>query len=285
MLWNNAGAYRRGSRFVRQGRVMKVICLHDKDTIETFLRGNVFLNIYSLGDLDDFFWPYTTWYALTDSTGIRTIALIYTGGSLPCLHVLGEDDKAVYMEELLRCLIGILPRRFHAHLNSGSESILAEHYHFRPFGRHDRMALTDKSLLEVIDTSKAKGLSMSHLGEIMCLFEKAYPGNFFEPRMLETEQYYGIRESGALVCVAGVHVYSASYRVAALGNITTHPDYRGRGYGRMAAAKVCKSLLKEIDHIGLNVKADNTSAIRCYEKLGFEAIGSFGEFDVELKTS
>ncbi len=264
---------------------MKAVCLHDKDTIETFLRGNVFLNVYSLGDLDDFFWPYTTWYALTDSTGIRAIALIYTGGSLPCLHALTEDDKAIYTEELLRCLIPILPRRLHAHLTLGSEIILAERYHLRPFGLHDRMALTDKSLLADIDTSEAGELSMSNLGEIMSLFEKAYPGNFFEPRMLETKQYYGIRQSGALVSVAGVHVYSARYRVAALGNITTHPDYRGRGHGRIAAARVCKSLLNEIDHIGLNVKADNTSAIRCYEKLGFEAIGSFGEFEVELKTS
>jgi len=264
---------------------MKAVCLHDKDTIETFLRGNVFLNVYSLGDLDDFFWPYTTWYALTDSTGIRAIALIYTGGSLPCLHALAEDDKAIYTEELLRCLIPILPRRLHAHLTLGSEIILAERYHLRPFGLHDRMALTDKSLLADIDTSEAGELSMSNLGEIMSLFEKAYPGNFFEPRMLETKQYYGIRQSGALVSVAGVHVYSARYRVAALGNITTHPDYRGRGHGRIAAARVCKSLLNEIDHIGLNVKADNTSAIRCYEKLGFEAIGSFGEFEVELKTS
>ncbi|MHC4559421.1 MAG: GNAT family N-acetyltransferase [Planctomycetota bacterium] len=264
---------------------MKVICLHDKCTIETFLGGNVFLNIYSLGDLDDFFWPYTTWYALTDSAGIRAIALMYTGGSLPCLHVLAEDDKAVYTEELLRYLIGILPRRFHAHLISGLEGILAERYQFRPFGKHNRMALTDKSRLSNFDTSQVENLSMSNLGEMMSLFEKAYPGNYFEPRMLETKQYFGIRQSGALVSVAGVHVYSASYRVAALGNITTHPDYRGRGHGRIAAAKVCQSLLKEIDHIGLNVKADNTSAIRCYEKLGFEAIGSFGEFEVELKTS
>ncbi len=262
---------------------MKAVCLHDKDTIETFLRGNVFLHIYSLGDLDDFFWPYTTWYALTGSAGIRAIALMYTGGSLPCLHALAEDDKAVYPEELLRCLIGILPRRFHAHLTLGSESILAECYHLRPFGRHDRMALMDKSLLTNIDTSEAENLSMSHLGEIMSFFEKAYPGNFFEPRMLDTKQYFGIRQDGKLVSVAGVHAFSAGYRVAALGNITTHPDYRGRGYGRAVTARVCKSLLREIDHIGLNVKSDNTSAIRCYEKLGFEAIGSFGEFEVELK--
>jgi GNAT superfamily N-acetyltransferase len=264
---------------------MKVVCLHDKNTIETFLRGNVFFNIYSLGDLDDFFWPYTTWYALTDSTGIRAIALMYTGGSLPCLHALADANKANDTEELLRSLIPILPRRFHAHLMSGSEDILAEYYNLRPFGRHDRMALVDKSRLADIDTSEAEGLLMSNLSEILSLFETAYPGNFFEPRMLETKQYYGIRRSGELVSVAGVHVYSQRYRIAALGNITTHPDYRGKGYGRVVTARVCKSLLNEVEHIGLNVKSDNRSAIRCYEKLGFEAIGFFGEFEVELKAS
>jgi predicted GNAT family acetyltransferase len=123
---------------------------------------------------------------------------------------------------------------------------------------------------------------MSSLDEIMGLFETAYPDNFFEPRMLETKQYCGIRRSGELISVAGVHVYSTHYRVAALGNITTHPDYRGQGLGRILTAGLCKSLLNKIEHIGLNVKADNISAIKCYEKLGFEAVSSFGEFEVEL---
>jgi ribosomal protein S18 acetylase RimI-like enzyme len=265
---------------------MNVVCLHDKDTIEKFLRGNVFLNLYSLGDLDDFFWPYTTWHGLADEAGIRAIALIYTGGNLPCLHALAEDDESDYMKELLCCLVPVLPRRFHAHLMLGSENILVERYSLQPFGRHERMALVDKSLLANLDTSGVVGLSVCDLDEIMRLFERAYPGNFFEPKMLETKQYFGIRDSGELVSIAGVHVYSTRYKVAALGNITTLPDYRGRGYGRMVTGRVCKSLLgDEIDHIGLNVKADNAGAIRCYKKLGFEAIGSFGEFEVELKTS
>jgi len=263
---------------------MKAVCLHDKSTIETFLRGNMYLNIYSLGDLDDFFWPYTTWYALTDSVGIQAIALMYAGGDLPCLHVLSEGDKIFDTEELLHCLIPILPRRFHAHLSLGLESVLAEHCTLMPHGKHYKMALTNKSLLSNFDVSQVIGLSKSHLSEIISLFKKAYPGNYFESRMLDTNQYYGIRESGKLISVAGVHVYSRQYRVAALGNITTHPDCRSRGYGTTVTAKVCESLLSEIDHIGLNVKADNTSAIRCYEKLGFEDICSYGEFEVELKS-
>ena len=114
---------------------MKAVCLHDKDKIETFLRGNVFLNIYSLGDLDDFFWPYTTWHALTDEAGIRAIALIYTGGNLPCLHALAEDGKSDYMKELLHCLVPILPCHFHAHLMFGLEDILKERYYLQPQGR------------------------------------------------------------------------------------------------------------------------------------------------------
>jgi len=262
---------------------MKAVCLHDKSTIETFLRGNVFLNIYGLGDLDDFFWPDTTWHALTDETGIQAIALIYTGGKLPCLHIHAEDDKIVYAEKLLHYLVPTLPECFHAHLDLGLENILTERYTLRPRGKHYKMALVNKSLPLNVDTSQATGLSKSHLSEILNLFERAYPGNFFEPRMLETKQYFGIRQSGELISIAGVHVYSRKYRVAALGNVTTHPNYRCKGLGTTVTAKVCQSLLTETDHLGLNVKADNTSAIKCYERLGFKVIASYGEFNVELK--
>jgi ribosomal protein S18 acetylase RimI-like enzyme len=37
-------------------------------------------------------------------------------------------------------------------------------------------------------------------------------------------------------------------------------------------------LLERVDHIGLNVEADDAAALRCYEKLGFErqALAAFG---------
>ncbi len=35
---------------------MKTVCLHAKDQIEAFLRRHTFLRLYSIGDLDDFFW-------------------------------------------------------------------------------------------------------------------------------------------------------------------------------------------------------------------------------------
>jgi hypothetical protein len=35
--------------------------------------------------LDDFFWPFTTWYGLVDGKQIREIALLYSGHQLPIL--------------------------------------------------------------------------------------------------------------------------------------------------------------------------------------------------------
>jgi predicted GNAT family acetyltransferase len=101
--------------------------------------------------------------------------------------------------------------------------------------------------------------------------------------MLETNRYFGIWERGRLVSIAGVHVYSPQYRVAALGNITTLPAYRGRGYGTRVIATLCRALIDEDIEIGLNVKADNEAAIACYRKIGFRTVASYEEFAAQIK--
>lgn len=63
-----------------------------------------------------------------------------------------------------------------------------------------------------------------------------------------------------------------------MGNIATAPSHRNRGFGRRVTARTCQSLLKYVDYIGLNVKADNRAAISCYKSLGFETIGIYGEY-------
>jgi ribosomal protein S18 acetylase RimI-like enzyme len=47
---------------------------------------------------------------------------------------------------------------------------------------------------------------------------------------------------------------------------------------------LCQSLLEKVEHVGLNVKADNDAAIACYRKLGFEVVAPYGEFTVEQKS-
>ncbi|MEO3778968.1 GNAT family N-acetyltransferase [Micromonospora sp. B11E3] len=96
-------------------------------------------------------------------------------------------------------------------------------------------------------------------------------------RMLDTGRYVGVREAGELVAVAGVHVFSPTWRVAALGNVTTHPRARGRGLAAAAVAALCARLRGEVDHVTLNVRADNAAAVRLYERLGFTRVADFTE--------
>jgi len=70
--------------------------------------------------------------------------------------------------------------------------------------------------------------------------------------------------------VAGTHLVSYSYRVAAVGDVLTHPDQRRQGHATAVTNAVVAELLRQgIQDIVLNVKQANTGAIRIYERLGF----------------
>lgn len=260
---------------------MTVIFLHEKAEIERILRDNVSLHIYSIGDLDDFFWPYTTWYAKKSDMGIKAIALLYIGQSPPTLLALSENTED--MRSLMKSMLHLLPQQFYAHLSPGVETALSETHHLDPHGEYLKMSLLQKSKVDTFDCSDTFALGHDDVKEIVDFYQQYYPGNWFNPRMLETGQYFGIRKEGDLVSIAGIHVYSPEYKVAALGNIATAPSYRNKGHARQVTARTCRSLLKQVSHIGLNVKADNDAAISCYKSLGFEAVASYGEYMVKKK--
>jgi predicted GNAT family acetyltransferase len=187
------------------------------------------------------------------------------------------------MRALLQSIIHLMPKRFYAHFSRDLATVFADDYRIQSHGPHYKMALVDKAPMEVIDTSNVVPLTVADMDEIEALYRASYFDNSFDPRMLETGCFYGIRHGMLLVSVAGIHVYSPRYRVAALGNVATHPDYRGQHLATKVCAKLCQSLLQATDHIGLNVKADNVSAIRCYEQLGFACIATYEEYTLELK--
>ena len=257
---------------------MGVVHLHDKNRIEAFLRKNVYLHIYSIGDLDDFFWPDTAWYGWEEKGEIQAVALIYTGSTDPTLLALSEQQDVMW--ELVQSIFHILPGRFYAHLSPAVAEAVKRQSQIKSHGKHYKMGLKNTSLLHDTNYSQVIPLTETDLDEMLGLYEESYPGNWFNARMLQTGQYFGLRLKNRLVSIAGVHVYSEKYRVAALGNIVTHPDYRGRGFGKAVTAKLCQSLFEHVDNIGLNVKASNTAAIALYEKLGFEIVSTYYELMV-----
>ena len=256
---------------------MDIISLHDKDEIERYLRQNALIHLYELGDLDDFFWQHTTWYALKEAQQIQALFLLYLSihPPVPVLLAISEDLPALHT--LVHVGAHLLPSRFYAHLSGDLSALLAAHYRLDSHGLHYKMALVDTSRLETVNSSEVISLMVDNLDELQALYRVSYPVNAFDPRMLETGQYYGIRRDNMLASVAGVHVYSPRYRVGVVGNVTTHPAYRGKGLGTAVCARLCKELSRTVEHIGLNVKADNAPAIASYKRLGFEVVGEYEE--------
>lgn len=257
---------------------MSVIRLYDKNRIEAFLRKNVYLHIYSIGDLDDFFFHDTLWYGWQESGEIQAVALLYTASDVPTLLALSEQQDVMW--ELVQSIFHALPEKFYAHLSPAVAEAVEGQCKIRSHGKHYKMGLINKSLLYDIDCSQVVRLTENDQDEMLVLYQEGYRNNWFNPRMLQTKQYFGLRLKNRLVSVAGVHIYSEQYKVAALGNIVTHPDYRGRHFGKVVTAALCQSLSEHVDNIGLNVKADNAAAIALYKKLGFEIIAFYYELMV-----
>ncbi|OHB68701.1 MAG: hypothetical protein A2Y77_17045 [Planctomycetes bacterium RBG_13_62_9] len=164
---------------------MGITHLTDRTTIEAFLRRNPELHIYSLGDLDDFFWPYTTWYGWEEDAQLRDIALVYKGQ--PSATVVGISARPATMRKLLRAITPLLPQRFYAHLSPGMERVFEGTHQLDSHGPHHKMALHDRSCVLGTDCSQAVRLTHRDLDDLLRLYDESYPANWFDPRRLGFE--------------------------------------------------------------------------------------------------
>jgi len=260
---------------------MELVQITDRGQLAEYFRQDINLHLYSLGDLDDFYWPDTKCYGIKTSTRIDQVVLLYSGEGLPVL--LAFSDSNDFDEHFIDQLVPLIPDQIYSHLSPGLEKQFIKHYSLIDHGLHYKMSLSDFSRVNLINTARTVLITKDYLAEVQSLFNDSYPDNAFDPRMLDTGQYYGCWKNARLACVGGVHVYSQTYNVAALGNITTHPDYRNQGLGRTITAKLCLGLHERVDHIGLNVKAENEPAMHLYRSLGFQISSNYGEFSLKKR--
>ena len=256
---------------------VRVRTLSERGAIRSALEADPYLHLYELGDLDPFFWPRTTWFArggadddLTSARPAPPVALLYRADALPVLLLFDRETGAA--RALLEEIRDLLPAPLYTHLSPELFGALAGRYRASSEGLYCKMSLWDPSALEGAPFRPElpiEVLASRDLEEVEAFYAAAYPGNWFEPRMLETGRYLGIRDAGELVAIAGVHVYSPEERIGVLGNVATRPDRRGRGLARDACRVLCQDLVGEGMRVGLNVARSNRAAIRCYESLGF----------------
>lgn len=93
----------------------------------------------------------------------------------------------------------------------------------------------------------------------------------FAAHQIESGVFYGVKnEAGELLAVGGTHIVDNTARVAAIGNMYTRPDCRGRGFASAVLEAIVTALRASgIETIALNVDQRNPGARRIYERFGF----------------
>jgi len=250
----------------------------DKDRLWRHFQKDPALFAYHIGDLDDFFFRDCQWaasYTTKRHPIIEEVILIYRGLQVPTVGAFGLTPR---FNDLLTETLDILPDRFHGHFQGASGDIFRSRYREDPLGTHYKMRL-DKlsSAPEGLTDAHIVTLDESHLPKLAGLYSRAYPNNYFTPRMLQTGRYRGLIYRDRLVATAGVHVVSDQYAIATLGNIATDSEFRGRHFARSITWLLTRELHDEGKLVCLNVRADNTPAIRCYEQIGFIVAHTYQE--------
>ncbi|MBI2761154.1 MAG: GNAT family N-acetyltransferase [Chloroflexi bacterium] len=123
--------------------------------------------------------------------------------------------------------------------------------------------------LERLGANDLERLGANDLDALLDLYTH-YPENAFTADGLKTGIFHGVRDGRRLVAAGGTHVVSFRYGVAAVGNIFTRPETRGRGYATAITAAVTADLLAlPCRDIILNVDVMNTAASSIYTALGY----------------
>lgn len=227
---------------------------------------------YMLGDLDPLYNHSCTWWVAHEDGADQAVLLVYNGLSAPVVLTYGS---AAGIGAIATTQLEDLPWRGHVHLSPDHLEAMQATFAFERMRLMLRMGVETSELVREVrspshDYTNITRLGHRDTGDIVALSEH-YPDSFFEPHQLSTGHYYGVRTvSGELVSVAGVHIVSRVDQIAALGNIVTHPDHRGRGLSTACTAHLAGALADEgMRLLVLNVQRENVDARRVYEKLGF----------------
>ena len=237
--------------------------LLDFDDVRRRLERDRPWSAFALADLDPPYAQHATWFGAPRSD---SIVLVYGAFDPPIVFCQGElaECEAILAESQ------VLSRTASAYVNVTDLlwPIIGRHFASFEARRMTRMLLQadpPKGSSQV----PAVPLGPDDLGALQNLYADE-PPEFYLPEHVKDGVYFGIRQSGDLVAVAGTHVVSARGSVGAIGNVYTRPDCRGRGLAAEVTGAVAGELRRRgIATIVLNVADSNGVARRVYQRLGF----------------
>ncbi len=221
-------------------------------------------------------WDRSRWWVVAEAVvGVMDLP----GSPVPVLYAVSATAAEATLR-LVQRLEPQLPDHIVATAPSGFAAALAGGYDARWARPYVKMHLADPGALPP-SASDVVALGRDDLPALERLFATdPIAGDFFHPALLDTGLYFGRWDGDELVAAGGVHVIEPRHKVAAVGNVTTHPAHRRRGLATAVMATLCHALLERVATVGLNVRRDNTAAQALYRSLGFATILPYEEAEI-----
>jgi ribosomal protein S18 acetylase RimI-like enzyme len=245
----------------RRTRGLAVRAVTDRAVLRAFLETDRLLAAYALCDLEDREFARTRWGGAFDGDGLVAIALEYSGLTPQPLFVMGRPDG---IEAILRDIVH--PRAAYVAALAESLPAVESLYRLDPGPPMVRLWVDQARFRPY--PAEVRRLLPIDIGDLNRLYQLGF-ASWLPSSAIGEGVYYGMRVGGRLVAAAGTHVISSRARLAVVGNVLTHVDYRGRGYATAVTGAVTADLLRTSDQVVLNVRSDNPPALQAYRRLGF----------------
>lgn len=233
----------------------------DRAQIRMFLETDRLLAAYAICDLEDREFGKTRWGGAYDGDRLVALALEYSGLTPQPLFGMGRPDG---IDAILRDIVR--PRAAYVAVLPEALPAVEALYRLEPGPPMVRMWV-DRARFRPYPAGVAR-LFPGDIGELNRLYQLGF-ASWLPSSSIADGVYFGIRVNGRLVAAAGTHVISLQARLAVVGNVLTHVDYRGRGYATAVAGAVTAELLRTCDQVVLNVRSDNPPALQAYRRLGY----------------
>jgi ribosomal protein S18 acetylase RimI-like enzyme len=253
----------------RRDRTLVVQETADRSLLRAFLETDRLYSAYALCDLDEREFLRTRWGVAFISGKPVAVVLQYAGYSPQPIFVMGQNDGiAAILADVIK------PRTAYVAARTEHLPAIAANYRVDPGPAMLRMWV-DAAHFRAFP-SDVRRLLPVEIGELNRLYQLGF-ASWLPASAISDGLYYGVRVGGRLVSAAGTHVISASARLAVVGNVMTHTDFRGRGYATAVTGAVTAELLRFCDQVVLNVRADNPPALAAYRRLGYQVNVTFEE--------
>jgi len=250
-------------------RRLEAHATRDRDLLLSFLDGDRIYAAYAIADLDDSEFARTRWGIAVDDAAVVAVVMEYRGISPQPLFVMGEADGiGAVLRDVIRTRVAYLASK------PGAVPAVAEHYVVDAGADMVRMCVDRDGFRPVLgDAVRLDAGDTRHLDR---LYELGLT-SWLPPEAVASGVYYGVRRGSRLVAAAGTHVISPTYGVAAVGNVYTQREYRGQGLAKVVTSAVTADLLRSVEQVVLNVRADNPPALAAYRALGYREHTHFEE--------